>query len=100
MYYCKDLKELRDNIDRIDREIVRLVAERSQFVEQAAIFKNDEAVIREPNRIRVVINNVRSHAAEFGVDPDIVERVYREMIDAFIDLELKEYRKIIEDEIK
>lgn len=100
MYYCKDLKELRGNIDRIDKEIVRLIAERSQFVEQAAIFKNDEDVIREPNRIRVVISNVRSHAAEFGVDPDIVERVYREMIDSFIDLELREYRKIIEDEIK
>lgn len=100
MYYCKDLKELRSNIDRIDREIVRLIAERSQFVEQAAIFKDDETVIREPNRIKVVINNVRAHAQEFGVDQDIVERVYREMIDSFIDLELKEYRKMIEDEIK
>lgn len=100
MHYCKDLKEVRVNIDRIDREIVKLIAERGQFVEQAAIFKNDEAVIREPQRIRVVINNVRSLAGEFGVDPDIVENVYRTMIDAFIDFELKEYRKIIEDEIK
>ena len=100
MHYCKDLKEVRANIDRIDQEIVKLIAERGRFVEQAAIFKNDEAVIREPQRIKVVINNVRSHALEFGVDPDIVEGVYQKMIDAFIDFELKEYRKIIEDEIK
>lgn len=100
MHYCKDLKEVRANIDRIDREIVKLIAERGQFVEQAAIFKNDESVIREPQRVRVVINNVRGFAAEYGVDPDIVEGVYRNMIDAFIDFELKEYRKIIEDEIK
>lgn len=100
MNYCKDLKEVRANIDRIDREIVKLIAERGQFVEQAAIFKNDEAVIREPNRIKVVIQNVRTHALEFGVDADIVEGVYRTMIDEFIDFELKEYRKIIEDEIK
>ena len=100
MHYCKDLKEVRANIDRIDREIVRLIAERSQFVEQAAIFKNDEDVIREPNRIKAVILNVRGHATEFGVDPYIVESVYRTMVDEFIDFELKEYRKIIEDEIK
>ena len=99
MYYCKDLKEVRENIDRIDYDIIRLLAERSEFVEQAAIFKNNEAMIRDPNRIKAVLTNVRNHAVALGMDPTIVEHVYRVLLDEFIDYELKEYRRMIEDEI-
>jgi chorismate mutase len=37
-----------------------------------------------------VIEGVRRRAAALGADPDIVERVYRTMIDCNIDLELRE----------
>ncbi len=41
MIDCKDINEVRDNIDRIDNQIVKLIAERSFFVKQAANFKKD-----------------------------------------------------------
>ncbi len=36
---ARSLEEVRDNIDRLDREIIKLVAERSSFVKQAVRFK-------------------------------------------------------------
>lgn len=39
MENCKDLSEVRNNIDRIDNQIVKLIVERSTYVSQAANFK-------------------------------------------------------------
>ena len=36
---CQSLSEVRTNIDRIDKELVRLMAERGQYVHEAARFK-------------------------------------------------------------
>ena len=36
---CKTLGEVRSNIDRLDRDIVRLIAERGRYVHEAARFK-------------------------------------------------------------
>lgn len=39
---CKNLDEVRENIDRIDNEIIKLIAERGTFVVQASAFKKNE----------------------------------------------------------
>jgi isochorismate pyruvate lyase len=39
MINCKNIEDLRANIDLIDREIVKLLSERSKYVGQAAKFK-------------------------------------------------------------
>lgn len=36
---CNSLEEVRANIDRIDTEIIKLIAERGTFVVQATNFK-------------------------------------------------------------
>ncbi len=86
---CMDIDEVRENIDLIDREIVRLLSERSSYVKQAARFKKTAEDIRAPKRVEEVIIKVRSIASEQGIDPDIVEKVYRTMISCFIDHEMK-----------
>ncbi len=93
MIECKDLNEVRENIDRIDRDIVKLISERSRFVSQAAGFKKTKEDVEAPKRVEVVIARVRNLAEFEGVDPDIVENVYRTMISCFINFELKKVRK-------
>ncbi|KPQ41867.1 MAG: isochorismate-pyruvate lyase, partial [Candidatus Methanoperedens nitroreducens] len=39
MSECKSIEEVRENINRIDREMVELISQRSRYVEQAAKFK-------------------------------------------------------------
>jgi hypothetical protein len=45
---ARSLNEVRENIDRLDRAIIRLMAERGGFVEQAARFKTTRAEVEAP----------------------------------------------------
>lgn len=95
---CVSLEEVRENIDRIDREIVKLIAERSTYVAQAANFKKNSDEVKAPQRFQTVINKVRTLACENDINPDIIEKVYREMIGCFINLELAEHKKLVQKE--
>jgi isochorismate pyruvate lyase len=91
---CKDLAEVRANIDRLDRAIIPLLAERGAYVLQAARFKPDVADVPAPDRVEEVIANVLKLAREYGALPDVVEKTYRAMIAAFIAAEHKEHAAI------
>lgn len=93
MLELNSLDEVRQNIDRIDRDIVRLISERAVYVRQAAKFKKTTDDVKAPKRVEEVIGKVRSMAVENGVSPDIVEQVYRAMIASFINYEMSEHSK-------
>ncbi len=57
MTECKSIDEVRENIDSIDREIVRLLSERRRYVKQAAGFKKTREDVRAPKRVEEVIAN-------------------------------------------
>jgi isochorismate pyruvate lyase len=84
---CATLGEVRDNIDRIDREIVRAMAERSKYVHEAARFKKSAAEVEAPQRVEQVVQKARALAAEDGLPPEVAEATYRAMIRAFTEYE-------------
>lgn len=89
---CESLEEVRANIDRIDGEIIRLVAERKKYVVQAAAFKKDEDGVKDTARVEKVIQKVKEKAELYGADQDMIEALYREMISGFINMEMKEFQ--------
>lgn len=86
------LAGIRRDIDAIDARMVQLIADRELLVRRAAAVKTDEQGVRAPARVEAVIGKVRALATETGASPEVVERVYRAMIGAFIELELEEHR--------
>ena len=84
---CKTLGEVRSNIDRLDREIIRLIAERSHYVHEAARFKANPAQVEAPERAEAVVRKAMATAEQEGLSPKIAEATYRAMIRAFIDYE-------------
>ena len=88
---CGSIEQVRANIDRIDQQIVALLAERGAYVKQAAAFKTSTADVRAPQRVEQVISKVVALAHSFGANPNITEQVYRAMIAGFIDSELAEH---------
>lgn len=88
---CTSLGEVRENIDRLDRQIVTLLAERGGYVTEAARFKKDSDAVRAPRRVEQVITKVRALSEACAANPDVVEQVYRAMIAAFIEQELQEH---------
>ena len=88
---CETLAEVRENIDRIDRQILTLMAERGQYVAEAGRFKANPAAVSDPARVEAIIAKVRKIAAEDGLSPEVAERTYRAMIEAFTDYEREDW---------
>jgi isochorismate pyruvate lyase len=88
------LEAVRARIDAVDRELVRLLSERAGYVRQAARFKRDGDDVRDPQRVEAVVARARALADEHGLDPAIAERIYRAMIAAFVEAELREHERL------
>ncbi|MDC9580521.1 chorismate mutase [Xenorhabdus sp. PR6a] len=91
--------DVRKQIDALDSQLVKLIAQRGECVKAAATFKKNAQDVRAPDRVQQVIDKVSILAEEHGLPPEIIQKVYRSMIDAFIDFEMKQYQ-FINDETK
>ncbi|WP_428969192.1 chorismate mutase [Sphingomonas sp. Xoc002] len=90
---CRTLGEVRTNIDRIDDEILRLMAERSRYVTQAGRFKASAATVRDEARIRQILTRIREKAATQGVSRDVAEATFRAMVEGFTAEEVRQKRR-------
>jgi isochorismate pyruvate lyase len=90
---CSNLGEVRENIDRLDRQIIQLMAERGKYVAEAGRFKSDPAAVSAPARVEVIVAKVRQIASEAGLAETVAERTYRAMIAAFEDYEREEWTR-------
>lgn len=84
------LHDVRAEIDRVDHKVVTGIAEREIWVRTAGKLKAMAPDVHDPERVEQVIARVRAIGADLGGDPDVIERTYRAMIAAFIDLELEQ----------
>jgi isochorismate pyruvate lyase len=94
MTKCHSITDVRDNIDRIDSTLVALLAERGAYVGEAARLKRRQADVVDAARIADVIAKVRRLAESHGFDADVIEAIYRSMIDHFIAFEEREFDRI------
>lgn len=91
---CQSLDEVRDNIDRLDRLIVPLLAERESYVREAARFKPSADAVVVPARVEQIVERVKEMAHESGAAPVAMERIYRAIIDAMTELEVAEHHQM------
>ena len=90
---CSNIDEIRNEIDAIDRNIINLLGERLLFIKAIVRFKKNKEDVMARKRYVQVLEQRRKWAAERGIDPDIVEKAYRTLMDYFID-EQKKIMKI------
>jgi isochorismate pyruvate lyase len=94
---CRDMGEVRAEIDRVDTGLVDLIAERFGYVERAWQIKlGEKAAANVPWRNQQVIDKVRARAQERGVPPDLCEALWRQMIGWFIQYEEEKLREQLE----
>jgi isochorismate pyruvate lyase len=91
---CQTLDEVRANIDRLDRIIVPLLAERESYVREAARFKPSAAAVVVPARVEEVVGKAREQARSLGASPEAMDRIYRAIIDAMTELEIAEHHQL------
>jgi len=79
---CMTMAELRAEIDRVDEELVARFAERSAYIDRAVEIKAGiDLPARIEARVEEVVRNVRRHAVTYNIPPDLVEKLWRRLID-------------------
>jgi isochorismate pyruvate lyase len=88
---CQSLAEIRQEIDRIDREIISQLSQRYHYVQAASKFKTNETSVKAPDRLKLMLQARREWAETEGLNPDVIEKMYRDLVAYFIQEELQHW---------
>jgi chorismate mutase len=78
----RTLDDLREDIDRVDEVLVRLLNERARVACEIGRLKKDLGVeVYQPEREKQVLAHVRSVACEGPLGPDAIVRLFERIID-------------------
>ena len=91
---CQTLAQARTEIDRLNSEILVLLAQRQHYVEQVAALKTDISEVPAPERRAAVLRQVAQEASDLGMSSEVAVAVFDAMIEAFIDLETKQFKDL------
>ena len=77
----EDIQKLRKKIDEVDENILRLLGERSEICRSIGLLKKESGMpILDPVRESEVFSSIRGKAADFALDADQVEAIYRQIV--------------------
>ena len=87
---CTNIAEVRNEIDNIDKVIIRLLSERFEYVKEVVKYKEKTASsIEASGRRNAALSDRRKWAEEAGLSPDVIEEIYDRLIRYFIEEEKK-----------
>jgi isochorismate pyruvate lyase len=89
---CNSLADVRSAIDHVDEQIVALLGLRADYVRSAAGFKSNESEVAAPERLTAMIEARREWAKREGLDPDWIEKLYRDLVAYFTDREMEHWK--------
>ena len=92
--HCHSMEDVRRNIDALDDILVPLLVTRGGYMTQAARIKHDENQVRDEERIESIVARVRERAVQEGGEPDVIEAIYRSMMEAYIAYEHREFARL------
>ena len=90
---CADMGDIRAEIDRIDREVIALLGQRFQYVQAAAQFKTSVESVKAPERLKSMLGQRRLWAAEEGLSPGAIEKMYSDLVGYFIKEEMTKWKR-------
>ena len=92
--HCESMVDVRRHIDALDEHIVALMAERSGYMTQAARLKQNAHQVHDQARIDFIVERVTAMAQAQGAPEAVIEAAYRAMIDASIEFEHGEFKRL------
>lgn len=79
---CADMAELREQIDALDRALVAQLARRAAYIDRAVTLKRQAGLpARIESRVAEVIDNAAAEAAARDLDPELIRRLWRELVE-------------------
>lgn len=87
---CTDITEVRNEIDNIDKVVIKLLHDRFEYVKEVVKYKARTASsIEASDRRSAALSDRRKWAEEAGLCPDVIEDIYSRLIQYFIEEEKK-----------
>lgn len=88
---CLTMAEVREGVDALDRDLVRLLVTRQGYMKAAARIKPNRDAVYDAPRIEDVVEKVLKESRKAGLSPDIAEPVWRKLIERCIAHEFDEW---------
>ena len=89
----KKLDLLRNKLDRLDNDLLKLIKKRSKLVNEVLKVKIHKKEIIDQKRIKFILNKIKKKSIQSNIDPKITNRIWKNMIWAFIDYEKRNFKK-------
>ena len=92
--HCSTMADVRRGVDALDDILVPLLVQRASYMTQAARIKQDAAQVRDEDRIQTIVDRVRARTVAEGGPPDVLEAIYRSLMEVCIDYEHREFARL------
>ena len=94
--HCTTMDDVRRHIDALDDVLVPLLVTRGGYMTQAARIKQGAEQVRDEARIEAIVARVRERATAEGGDADVIEAIYRSLMEVCIAYEHREFARLRE----
>ena len=91
---CTNMADVRRCVDALDDILVPLLVQRAGYMTQAARIKQNVSQVRDEGRIQAIVERVRERAAAEGGSPEVLEAIYRSLMEVCIDYEHREFARL------
>jgi isochorismate pyruvate lyase len=88
------MTDVRQQVDRIDAEIIALMAQRFACMDAAARIKQDRNVVRDEVRKAAVLQNVKQLAEKARIPVPVMAAIWEMLVETSISYELQKWDQI------
>ena len=89
----KKLHKLRKKLDNLDNKLIKLVKVRTNIVNNVLKLKTYKYEIVDKKRIKEILLNIKKKSQKNNIDPKITNKIWKNMIYAYIDYEKRNFKK-------
>tara|TARA_B100001939_G_C16726832_1_gene523672 strand:+ start:456 stop:737 length:282 start_codon:yes stop_codon:yes gene_type:complete len=89
----KKILKIRKKLDLLDNKLLDLIKKRTNLVNGVLENKKYKSEIIDKKRILVILKNIKIKSKRKKIDPIITKKIWKSMINAFIDYEFRNFKK-------
>ena len=89
----KNIIDVRKKLDKLDNSLLNIIKKRTKLVDIVIKNKKYKKDIIDKKRISVVLKNISRKSKKQKIDPKITQKIWKSMINAFIDYEFRNFKK-------
>tara|TARA_B100001057_G_scaffold46742_1_gene41696 strand:- start:106 stop:387 length:282 start_codon:yes stop_codon:yes gene_type:complete len=89
----KNILKIRKQLDNLDIKLLEIIKKRTKLVDIVIRNKKFKKDIVDRKRISVILKNIKKKSKNQKIDPKITNRIWKSMINAFIDYEYRNFGK-------